>query len=143
MLLAPLRIFLLLTAHLGLQLYSVLLPYHPHCAHQEVYNDCNMAWSIEEIVSFITMIITLPAFIIACRALMKWYRRRKNKKLEPLNSGYMPLATSKASPSQPIHISLMDDPGDLEQGWVEFQHVTTSTMSRSGSFRLNQLGRRD
>ncbi|KAL4938610.1 hypothetical protein BDV06DRAFT_200574 [Aspergillus oleicola] len=109
-----------------------------------------MAWSIEEVVSFVTMIITLPAFVIACRALMKWYRRWRNKNLglgfsetshmscraehclshppESLDAGYAPLVTTHTPLLQSIHGSLMDDPGDLERGWVEFNHVTTSSM---------------
>ncbi|KAL4814391.1 hypothetical protein BDW67DRAFT_165944 [Aspergillus spinulosporus] len=101
-----------------------------------------MSWSTEEVVSFITMLFTVPTFILALWGILKCHRRLRNRRPEPLNDR-VPLFRINGPPTLSISAltSPVDVPFDLEAGWIAFNHITTSTISRSGSFRIDQSSR--
>ncbi|KAL4928949.1 uncharacterized protein BDV17DRAFT_86977 [Aspergillus undulatus] len=100
-----------------------------------------MTWSIEEIISLITMLITIPSFVLALCAFTRFYRRTRNMWLgSPLHlptAGYLPLTPSENSVNLSGQPSPKGDSDDLERGWIQFNHVITSTISRGGSFRID------
>ncbi|KAL4901075.1 hypothetical protein BDW74DRAFT_160699 [Aspergillus multicolor] len=99
-----------------------------------------MSWSIEEAVSFITMIFTIPTFILALWSILRYYRRSRSRRLgHLLRINNTPSSFSSPSPQT----SPIEGYPDLETGWIQFNHITTSTISRSGSFRIDQRLRRD
>ncbi|OJJ53350.1 hypothetical protein ASPSYDRAFT_50850 [Aspergillus sydowii CBS 593.65] len=108
-----------------------------------------MGWSIEDIVSFITMCISIPTFMLALWAILKCCKRSRHRRQEMSSRSESPTAidmplnqiSHKAFPSLPS--LAIGDPGVLEAGWVQFNQITTSTMSRSGTFRVDQRIRED
>ncbi|KAL4748829.1 hypothetical protein BDW72DRAFT_146516 [Aspergillus terricola var. indicus] len=103
-----------------------------------------MSWSIEEVVSFITMLFAVPTFILALWGILNCHRRSRNRRpASETSNDILPLFRIDDTPLLSISAlaSPVDIPFDLEAGWIAFNHITTSTISRSGSFRVDQRSR--
>ncbi|KAL6232424.1 hypothetical protein BDW75DRAFT_19945 [Aspergillus navahoensis] len=89
-----------------------------------------MPWSAEEIISFITMLFTIPTFILALWGLLRCHQRSQHRrpgsesstnKFTIFRINETPLS-SVFAPSSPVYV-----PPDLESGWIQFSHITTSS----------------
>ncbi|KAL3459205.1 hypothetical protein BJX64DRAFT_265219 [Aspergillus heterothallicus] len=92
-----------------------------------------MSWSVDDVVSLITLCITIPTFILAVLGIVKCYRRKRRRGLDRCFDA--PLHQIKQMPFVPTTSSLGSRERDLEMGWIEFNHVTM--ISRTGSLRFD------
>ncbi|KAL2797436.1 hypothetical protein BJX66DRAFT_297787 [Aspergillus keveii] len=95
-----------------------------------------MSWSVDDVVSLITLCITIPTFILAIWGLVKCYRRRRRRTLDRVEPLVEPLLPIDRVPLEPATSTLAGRERDLEMGWIEFNHVTL--ISRAGSLRFEQ-----
>ncbi|KAL2828086.1 hypothetical protein BJY01DRAFT_228734 [Aspergillus pseudoustus] len=95
-----------------------------------------MSWSVDDIVSLITLCITIPTFILAVLGLVRCYRRKRRRTLDRSGSFDGPLLQIDRMPLLSTASSPTNQERDLEMGWIEFNHVTM--ISRTGSLRFDQ-----
>ncbi|KAL3444387.1 hypothetical protein BJX65DRAFT_310970 [Aspergillus insuetus] len=95
-----------------------------------------MSWSVDDVVSLITLCITIPTFILAIWGLVKRYRRRRRRTMDRSGPLDEPLLSIDRMSLEPATSTLAGRERDLEMGWIEFNHVTL--ISRAGGLRFEQ-----
>ncbi|KAL3431188.1 hypothetical protein BDV09DRAFT_176872 [Aspergillus tetrazonus] len=64
-----------------------------------------MSWSIEEVVSFITMLFTVPTFILAVWGILKCYRRVRNRRpASEFSNDRLPLPHQRLTTTSSLYI---------------------------------------